>query len=101
MFDTRGYALVNKSTGEIDSTIRWGDDRNFPSNYPVGANLEVKTIEDVENSPVKQDCFKYDHNIKKFVEFTPDPPAPQLPSENELLRVEIESLKSRMTNANI
>ena len=85
----RGYASVNKISGVISSIYRWGDDRDFPSNIPVGTDVEIITIEDIESSRVKPDCFKYDHATSEFVEFTPDPPGPQPQTEMELLKEKV------------
>lgn len=82
----RGYATVNRLTGDIASIQSWKDDRDYPSDIPIDPETAIITIADVENSPVKQDHFRYDFTGLEFVEFTPDPPAPPQPTELELLK---------------
>lgn len=67
----RVYAIVNKETGRIKHIVQWGDDRDFPENYPMEDNEIVITIEDAEKTPIKHDCFRYDFASKSFIEFTP------------------------------
>lgn len=90
----RGYASVNKISGVISSIYRWGDDRDFPSNIPVDADVEVITIDDIESSRVKPDCFKYDHATSEFFEFTPDPHGPQPLTKMELLEEKVSKNQS-------
>ena len=74
----RKYAIVNKSTGNISCIIGWGDDRDLPTDYPIGEDETIITIENAETSPIRHDCYKYDFTIGDFVEFIP-PEEPKQP----------------------
>ena len=92
----RGYALVDKTTGAISSIQKWSDDRDFPINITLGTNEEVITISDIASSPVKPDCFRYDHATRTFVAFVPII-IPPLPTEMELLQQKV-SINSKLLN---
>lgn len=96
----RKHVVVDKETGNINSIQRWGDDREFPPEL-LSENEELITLADGENPTLKPDCFRYNHATSEFIEFIPEPSGLQTPSEIELLKVEIQSLKNRMTAAEL
>jgi len=88
--------MVNKLTGDISSICYWGDNRDYPTDVTLDANMEIQVVDDVENSPVKHDTHKYDHATISFVEFTPIPvvQAPYVEPEILALRAEIAKMKA-------
>lgn len=61
----RYYFLVDTTTGNVDGKFNWGDDRDLPSNYPVGANQTIVTL--LDNAGANQSVeSSYDPNAKVF-----------------------------------
>lgn len=59
------YAIIDKTNGNVDFTMGWGDDRDLPENYPMELNQEVITITD-DNIKVDGSSYCYNSNTKEF-----------------------------------
>lgn len=88
--------MVNKKTGEIASICYWGDDREYPVDIPLDADMEIRIVNDVENSPVKHDTHKYDHIAKMFIKSASTPliQASYVDPEILALRAELVKIKA-------
>ncbi len=62
----RYYVVVDNSCGNVDQKFNWGDDRDLPANYPLGANEQIITLLDAdgENLDAANSC--YNPNTKAF-----------------------------------
>ena len=79
----RKYVIINSKTGKILQIIKWGDDRDIPTNYPIQEGQEILTVDDVEDI---QPLDIYDSVSRRFyiLDIT----------DNEL---EIESIKLKLS----
>ena len=62
----RYYFIVDKATGNVESKFNWGDDRDLPANYPLGANEEIITLLDGEGENLDAINSCYNPNTKTF-----------------------------------
>ena len=42
----RKYVFIDETTKVAKTIIQWGDDREFPENYPIEENQKIITVDD-------------------------------------------------------
>lgn len=69
----KGYAFIENETGLINSICAWDDNRELAEDYPIPENCVAITIQDFESSGITFNTHKYNFELAKFEEYTPDP----------------------------
>jgi hypothetical protein len=62
----RYYVLIDNTCGNVESKFNWGDDRDLPANYPLGANQQIITLLDAEGENLDALNSCYNPNSKTF-----------------------------------
>jgi len=57
------YIITDKVSGEVLQTISWGDGREFPQNYPLQENEEMKVSQVEDNVEIFD---MYDNKTNQF-----------------------------------
>lgn len=61
----RYYFIIDTTTGNVDGKFNWADDRDLPTNYPLGPNQQIVTLLDaVGETQDVNSC--YNPNTKTF-----------------------------------
>lgn len=62
----RYYVIVDNTTGNVESKFNWGDDRDLPADYPLGANEQIITLLDADGEKLNSPTSCYNPNTKTF-----------------------------------
>ncbi|MPM91954.1 hypothetical protein SDC9_139088 [bioreactor metagenome] len=59
----KGFAFVDKNSGNVDFIISWANVEILPENYPVGENQVVITIDNYNNDPQNYEAYDLENKV--------------------------------------
>ena len=91
--DMRKYVIIDKTSGQVLQVMEWGDDRDFPSDYPLEENQKIVTVSEL----IEVDLDNvYDDTTGLFYVLEPVI-VPQKKTEVEILQKEQTRQENRLS----